>query len=302
MPEKATEKAETAQILHEFYDKGRKRAIPAKIYHPAVIKTPRPVIIFSHGMGATRHHYQYLGTCWAQNGFISIHIQHKGSDDEIFQSEKPPIKAMLASAKSRTDTYNRPADVSFVIDCLTNGDHPLPSRALNTDLIAVAGHSFGAQTALAIAGMTFSDFGPSRNFHDPRVKTIIQISAPLPHNRDDFAAAYDSVALPCLHITGTRDDSPIGLVKADQRRIPFDYIQTAPQVLMIFDKANHMVFADLPRKRPSRRQEQLKNAVALATTCWLRAMLNSDKQALADIQQGSLGRLPAPTVCLQVKL
>ena len=39
------------------------------------------MIVFSHGLGGTRDGYEYLGRHWASYGYVSVHLQHKGSDD-----------------------------------------------------------------------------------------------------------------------------------------------------------------------------------------------------------------------------
>ena len=55
--------------------------------------------------------------------------------------------------------------------------------------------------------------------------------------------AYENVAKPCLHITGTADNSIVGTTQASQRRLPFDHTFGADQYLVTFYGADHMVYA-----------------------------------------------------------
>jgi len=61
------------------------REVPVKIYYPEKTDAPAPVIIFSHGLGGTREGYEYLGQHWAGCGYISVHLQHLGSDDAVWR-------------------------------------------------------------------------------------------------------------------------------------------------------------------------------------------------------------------------
>ena len=65
----------------DWTDAARGRTVPAKIYYPTDAAGPFPVIVFSHGLGGTREAYEYLARQWAANGYVSVHLQHPGSDD-----------------------------------------------------------------------------------------------------------------------------------------------------------------------------------------------------------------------------
>lgn len=221
-------------------DAGRSREIPYKIYAPANPTGPCPVIIFSHGLGGSRDGYGYLGSFWASNGYVSIHIQHHGSDDAVWRDAPVAdrMKSMNASAMSLQNAIDRPRDVSFAIDQLTN----LVSLRghLDTNRIGVAGHSFGAYTTMAVAGQSATRRGGL--FRDPRVKAAIAMSTPTPRPVTD--AAMRDVKIPVLHMTGTRDTSPVGQPqKPEDRRSPFDHTRNADAFLVIFAGGDHMVFS-----------------------------------------------------------
>jgi len=108
----------------------------------------------------------------------------------------------------------------------------------------VAGHSFGAFTSLAIAGQKFG--GPQGNisFADPRVKAAIAMSAPVTPIQARAESAFDAIKIPCFHMTGTKDSSPIGETRPEDRRIPFDRSHHSEEFLVIFKDGDHMIFPD----------------------------------------------------------
>ena len=77
---------EVAVLLAAWQDSRRQRQVPVKIYYPADGAGPFPVIIFSHGLGGSREGYQYLGRHWASHGYVSVHLQHIGSDQAVWEN------------------------------------------------------------------------------------------------------------------------------------------------------------------------------------------------------------------------
>lgn len=242
-----------AVIRQIWHDAKRDRDVPVKIYYPKDGAGRLPVIIYSHGLGGSREGYEYLGVHWAGCGYISVHLQHAGSDDAVWKGKDPTeiTKALTAAAMNLKNAAERPRDVSFAIDRLTELDgaagFPLKGR-LDLQRIGVSGHSFGGFTSMAIAGQ---DFGSIR-MGDPRVKAVIQMSAPVakPFQRQ---YAYAKITIPVFHMTGTRDDSPIGETKASERRIPYELMNAAETCLLVFKDGDHMVFSG--RIRPDESAE-----------------------------------------------
>src|SRR4051794_3085103 len=72
-------------VTTEWTDAKRNRKVPAKIYFPASLPAASPVVIFSHGLGGSREDYAYLGQYWASCGYITVHLQHLGSDSTLWQ-------------------------------------------------------------------------------------------------------------------------------------------------------------------------------------------------------------------------
>jgi predicted dienelactone hydrolase len=234
---------------YQWTDAVRQREVPVKIYYPRSAQRC-PVIIMSHGLGGSRDGYEYLGRHWASHGYVSVHPQHKGSDDEVWKGVPSPMESMQKAAANPANAMNRPKDVSFVIDRLEQLDRedgPLRGR-LDTGRIGMAGHSFGGYTTLAIAGQVFPVLGQNLTLADRRIRAAVPMSGSVPKQRDKLDQAFGSIKIPCLHMTGTLDDSPIGETKAAERRLPFDHIHLADQYLVNFVGGDHMIFSGRPRR------------------------------------------------------
>lgn len=252
-PKSAT--APVSVLRVDWKDPARNTTVLVKIYFPKTISdspAPLPLIIFSHGLGGSRDAYQFWGQYWASQGYIVIHPDHSASDE-----------AQLAAAQNNPQAFpippaaavHRIKDVSFVIDTMekanagTSGETYLAPFKNKVDLknIGVAGHSFGAQTALMLAGQLEKLNGPDKgpvSLRDPRITAAITMSPQgailVPQN-----AAFVPVQIPVLLLTGTADDNPGGLakVKAADRRVVFDNL-TAPNTFQaIFQSATHYTFA-----------------------------------------------------------
>jgi predicted dienelactone hydrolase len=269
----------------EWKDEKRKRQVPAKIYLRKENTAPSAVVIFSHGLGGSREGYEYLGRHWAGCGYVSVHLQHLGSDDAVWKEvgRADRKKALDRAAFDFANAENRPRDVSFAIDALTAANADTRStlyQRLELGKIGVAGHSFGGFTALAVAGQTLGLSG-SISLADPRVKAVVQMSAPLPQRASDRQQVFGRIKIPVFHLTGTQDDSLIGNTTAEQRRIPFDSMKNAETSLLIFEDGDHMIFSDAPR-RDSAQQEQdaiFHRHICAATTAWWDAYLREDSAA-----------------------
>jgi predicted dienelactone hydrolase len=275
----------------DWHDAARDRDVPAKIYFPKS-GAQLPIIIFSHGLGGSREGYEYLGRHWAGCGYVSVHLQHRGSDDGVWKDAGPAdrMRGMREAAANLQNIANRPKDVSFAIDQMlainTASASPLKGR-LDVKHIGIAGHSFGGYTTMAVAGQFF----PLANFADPRVTCAIQMSAPVarPAQRD---AAYLKITMPVFHMTGTRDDSPIGDTKAAERRIPYDKMSAAETCLLILKDGDHMVFSGRERadEAASRQDDAFHRLICAGSTAFWDAWLRGDASAHAWLMDGAFAK------------
>ena len=120
---------------------------------------PFPLVVFAHGFGVTPGLYTSLLRSWARAGYV------------VAAPVFPLENADAPGGPDESDLINEPADMRFVISRLL-GDSaaaadPLAGLVDPLD-IAVAGHSDGAEAALAVA------YG--RRFRDPRVGAAVIMS------------------------------------------------------------------------------------------------------------------------------
>jgi predicted dienelactone hydrolase len=272
----------------DWQDGRRNRPVPARIYYPKDAAGPFPVIIFSHGLGGSREGYAYLGQHWASYGYVSVHIQHPGSDTAVWKDKPRPMESMKAAANV-DNAIQRPLDVRFAIDQmekLSREPGPLKGR-LDLGHIGVAGHSFGANTTLLVIGQRLpGPEGDAKALRDPRIRAAIPMSSPAPQVKNRLDEAFASIAVPCLHMTGTLDFSPIGATMPKDRRIPFDHIKGVDQYLVTFKGGDHMVFSDTKRPLGENKKDAIfHDMIRMSSVAFWDAYLKDDPAArrwLAD--------------------
>lgn len=286
-PKKAVGKftVETAKL--ELKDAKRDREVPIKIYYPKEATNASPVIILSHGLGGSRDGYEFLGRHWASHGYVSVHLQHLGSDDKAWKGQANPMQSMKAAATDIRNSINRPLDVTFVVDELERLNKSDDKWKGKFDLkrLGMAGHSFGSYTTLAIGGQQFMVRGEAKTMADARFKALLPMSSPVPaRNRDE---AFAKIKLPTLHMTGTKDVSPINDTTADERRIPFDKMPGPDNFLITFEGGDHMIFSGRSGVRGERSKDEIfHDLIRLSSTAFWDAYLLENTTAKQWLKQG----------------
>ena len=98
---------------------------------------------------------------------------------------------------------------------------------------------------------------------------------------------YGTIRVPCFHMTGTRDDSPLGETRAADRRIPYDHMFGGDNYLLTFAGGDHMVFSGRPRAAAGGEKDERYHALILAgSTAFWDAYLNGDTAAKAWLADG----------------
>ena len=122
---------------------------------PASERNEFPVVLFSHGAGASSFSYTAQIENFVSHGYVVVAIDHPNlaglvlfpdghvrlSHEEASPSPaQDPLQAMIQSAQRGTETSAE--DVNFVLEKLSQMHGPLRS-AMNLDRVAAVGHSAG---------------------------------------------------------------------------------------------------------------------------------------------------------------
>jgi dienelactone hydrolase len=245
----------------DWADTTRQRAVPVRLYWPSAASASAvPLVVFSHGIGGSRRGYSYLGQHWASNGIASLHLQHVGSDSNLWFGNPFRLLGRLQDAAQEREATLRPRDLSFALDQLLAS--PLAER-IDAKRIVAAGHSYGANTTLLAAGARVRRDGKAVDLHDERLRAAIVLSAPPFYGESDPASILGPVKLPTLHITATGDVIRIpGYYSGAEDRIAvFEAIGSKRKALAVFEGGSHSMFTD----RPGTGGVELNPRVKLAT-------------------------------------
>jgi dienelactone hydrolase len=277
-----------ATAEYNWLDPLRRREVLVKVYYPEKIPGPLPVIVFSPGLGRSRDDYAYLGQYWAAHGYVSVHVQHHGSDDAVRKWKLQPMKALREALEDPLSTIDRCRDISFVIDQLVRmhvQNMPLGMR-LDVGRIGVAGNDLGAQTALVVAGQALHG---RITRADPRVKALVAMSPPAPPAKVPLDEAYKQIHVPCLYMTGTEDDGLAGTTRAEHRRQAFDNTSGAAEYLLTFRGADNLIYSG-HKLDPIKglRDPLYQRLICVSSTVFWNAYLKDDPNATAWLLGGGL--------------
>ena len=229
----------------DWTDASRGRAVPVRLYWPesASAGAPVPLVVFSHGIGGSRRGYSYLGAFWASQGIAALHVQHVGSDRSLWSGNPLQLVGRLQGAAQEDEALNRVRDVRFALDQVLAGDH---GALIRRDAIIAAGHSYGANTTLLLAGAQVQRQGQALDLAEPRLRAAIVISAPPFYGEPDPQRILAGVRVPTLHVTATEDviRIPGYYSPASDRLQVFEATGGPSKALAVFKGGSHSMFTD----------------------------------------------------------
>jgi len=266
----------------DLHDTARDRPVPVRLYMPqsAGIERPAPLVIFSHGIGGSRLGYRYLGSHWASQGFASLHLQHVGSDRNVWIGGSPfALLGRLLDAAQEAEAIARVHDLRFALDQVLSGSL---ARRIDGRRVVAAGHSYGANTTLLAAGARVERAGRVIDLHEPRLGAAIVISAPPFYGESSLERILASVRVPSLHVTATDDviRIPGYYSGVEDREAVFAAIGSARKTLAVFTGGSHSMFTDRAGTGGPQLNAQVKTATRELTTAFLRSVHDGDDSGL----------------------
>lgn len=269
----------------EWQDAARQRPVAAKLYLPAGgAMGPVPLVIFSHGIGGSREGYTYLGKYWAANGIAALHLQHAGSDRGLWRGNPLTLVSRLQDAASEAEATDRARDLRFALNELLAG--PVAAR-LDATRIAAAGHSYGANTTLLVAGARVARADQTLDFGDRRIRAAIVLSAPPFYGEADPVAILQSIRIPTLHITAEDDDIRIpGFYSGvGDRTGVFDATGSTRKTLVVFKQGSHSIFTDRLGTGGAALNPLVKAATRDLSLAFLRSVFDATPAALEPVAE-----------------
>jgi predicted dienelactone hydrolase len=197
------------------------REVPIKVHIPQS-GGPYPIVIISHGAGGNRNTHFGHASHLASHGYAVLCVEHPGSNTDRMKSTLRILNNLRLMIHDSNEVLARPKDLGFAINQAAewNRTHPSFRGRLDLNHIGVLGHSFGAYTVMAIAGMRpaldwlkppippGSGLGPSLT--DERVKCGVAMSPQGPGEPFFLRESYGSQKIPLLGISGTKDQQQNG--------------------------------------------------------------------------------------------
>ncbi|PZF09977.1 chlorophyllase [Curtobacterium sp. MCPF17_011] len=259
---------------------------------------PLPVILLSHGLGASNNlsslnGYAPLVTQWAQQGFAVIQPTHL--DSKTFH--RAPGDPETARA-----WRTRAEDMSFIIDHLDDIEDAVPHLRgrLDRERIAVAGHSMGGHTAGLLLGTQLDDpqDGSRVDLRDTRIRAGVVLAAP-GRGGDvltPFAAShlpffettdFSTMTAPAIVVVGDEDTSEVLNTEGPTWLTDPYRLSNGPKVLVTMFGAGHILggisgydTAEATDENPTR-----VTAVATLTAAYLLTQLGLKGDAWPTAQQ-----------------
>lgn len=290
----------------DWYDESRKRQVPALLFLPngdlpnkelsnkefsnegeilQVAQTKKiPLVVFSHGLGGARDRYSYLGQYWASKGVASLHLQHVGSDRQVWQGSRITLPLRLRKAAGDEEALARVADVKFALSKLLQSP---AGTLIDPQHLIIAGHSYGANTAMLIAGAEVERNKQRIKLQDPRFSAAILISAPPFYSAQKLDDILDKIKIPTLHITTTKDEITVpGFYSAPEDRLElFKATGGDYKLLAVFYGGSHNIFTGR-RHRPelATQSQVIKAATQSLSLAFIVRGFSGEEKTLLDWQ------------------
>jgi len=221
---------------------GRGEDLQVRVSAPAAGRD-LPLIVFSHGFGLSLNDYAPLVDFWTAHGFVVIQPTHLDSRTLSVTPDDPRYPEIWRL---------RVEDLKRVLDELDLIEAALPglSGRLDRSRIAVAGHSWGGQTASMLLGARVLDANgvPGQDMSDARIKAGVLLSTTGTGGADltPFAAenfpfmspSFADMTTPALVIAGDHDQSALSVRGPDWFTDPY-VLSPGPKSLLTLFRAEH---------------------------------------------------------------
>ncbi|RRJ62820.1 alpha/beta fold hydrolase [Paenibacillus oralis] len=260
---------------------GRGEDLQVRVSAPS-IGSELPIIVFSHGFGWSLDGYSPLVDFWAAHGFVVIQPTHLDSRTLNLSPDDPRTPLIW---RFRVEGMKRILDQLDLIEASVPG----LSGRLDRSRIAVAGHSWGGQTASMLLGARVLDAHgePGEDMSDSRIKAGVLLATTGKGGADltPFAAehfpfmnpSFADMNTPALVVAGDHDQSQLSTRGPDWFADPYFLSPGSKSLLTLFG-AEHSL-GGIPGYNVTETTDENPERVALIqrlTWAYLRNALDLD--------------------------
>jgi dienelactone hydrolase len=172
-----------------------------------------PVVVFSHGFGQSGDAYGPLVDAWVRAGFVVVQPTHLDSRSLGLDPGDPRTPTIW---RSRVDDLHAVIGHLMLVEAAVPGLH----ERLDHDRVAIAGHSWGAQSASMLLGARLldADGEPGEDLTNRTVSAGVLLAVPglgadlTPFAREHFPfmhPSFETMTTPSLVVAGDHDQSPL---------------------------------------------------------------------------------------------
>ncbi len=274
-----------------------------------------PIVIFSHGAGGNSGAFPDLCAHWASHGYVVVNPTHSDSVRlRRQQGERlvPEGGSVAQQIVQRVNLLDRRDDIRLILDSLPQIEAELAEAnpagtsspggrvRLDRERIAMAGHSAGAMTTQALAGVAFYGRAGGEaglRFAEPRLKAFLVISGQGLARPAFRKESWNTIRAPMLVIAGSEDRSPVSDETPEGRKDPYLYAPPGDKYLVFIEGATHGSYAGKRVTRLSGEKAPdnigyITDVTAFSTLAFLDAYLKDDKEARRYLQSDALTRYP----------
>jgi len=247
--------------------------------------TNLPIVLFSHGNGWNLDGYAPLTAFWASRGFVVIQPTHLDSRRNGFGFNDPVFPTIWTE---------RIADLTRILDQLDTIEQAVPGLAgrIDRSRVAVAGHSWGAQTAQTLLGARiFDESGQvGASMADSRVTAGVLFAAtgiggdelhPFAQANFPFMRpSFQELTVPTLVIAGDRDQSKMSSRGPDWFTDAYTHSPGATDLLSFYG-AEHALGGIVGYEVAETTDENPERVAVIQqmTTAYLRSALHIDESS-----------------------
>lgn len=276
-----------ASTAIEFTRDGRDLPLPILVRHPVPTEAhpgPFPLVVFSHGMGGYCDAFEHLSTHLASHGYVVVHPAHTDSirlRREAGESPDSLRRTFTQGGTSAVDLRSRIDDCLWILANIPAIETKLDHAGLIDDSrTAIAGHSAGAMTTQALAGLRLSPpmARRARSLADGTdFDAYIIISGQGTTRPSLNEQSWSGFNRPTLVLSGTEDVSQVSDETPESRRHPYEYAPPGDKHLIHITGATHSSYQGATA--PNADAERIEALTTHATLAFLDLYLKHNKSA-----------------------